>query len=319
MFKKSILAATLLGAAAWSNADVLTTVKPIGFIASAITEGVTDTKVLLPVTASPHDYSLKPSDVKQLQSAQLVVWVGEGLETFLEKSVEKLPKEKVLTLDEVPAIEAIVAKTKKADHDEHDHDGHEHAAHEHGDHDHDHDEHGHEGHHHDKDWHIWFSPEASQVVAEQIAERLSQQLPEQKAKIADNLAAFKASLAAKSSEIAKQLTPVKAKGYYTFHDAYGYFERAYGLNSLGSFTINPSVAPGAKTLAAIKKNIAAHKAECLFAEPQFTPKVIESLSKGAEVKVGQLDPLGEKVELGRQSYPQFLQAVADEFSHCLAK
>ena len=326
MFKKTLLTATLFGAATFTHADVLTTVKPLGFIASAITDGVTETKVLLPTSASPHDYSLKPSDVEQLKSAQLVVWIGEEMETFLEKSIDKLPKEKVLTLEEVDAIKAIV-EAAEDDHD-HDHDDdhkkehkhshkHEHK-HEHG-HKHEH-KHGHDhDHHHDEDWHIWLSPNASEHIAEQIAERLSQQMPEQKAKIAENLNQFKMALSTKNGEIAKQLETVKDKGYYTFHDAYGYFEDAYGLNSLGSFTINPTVAPGAKTLNKIKKSISKHKAECLFAEPQFTPKVIESLSKGTSVKVGKLDPLGADIQLGKDAYPQFLQALANQFSQCLAK
>lgn len=306
MFKKSVLSLALLGATAVSNADLLTTVKPLGFIANAITDGVTETKVLLPVSASPHDYSLKPSDVEQLQSAQLVVWIGEEMESFLEKSIEKLPKEKILTLEDVPAIKELVEHSGEEKEDKHDH-KHDHK------HSHDH------GHSHDEDWHIWLSPKAGEQIAEQIAERLSQQLPEQKAKIAENLANFKATLATKNSEIAKQLEPVKSKGYYTFHDAYGYFEEAYGLKSLGSFTINPTVAPGAKTLNAIKKSIAQKQAQCLFAEPQFTPKVIESLSKGTSAKVGQLDPLGAKIELSREAYPQFLQSLADQFSDCLSK
>ncbi|AUI66351.1 MULTISPECIES: zinc ABC transporter substrate-binding protein ZnuA [Glaesserella] len=310
MFKKSVLSLALLAATAVSNADVLTTVKPLGFIASAITDGVTETKVLLPVSASPHDYSLKPSDVEQLQSAQLVVWVGEEMESFLEKSIEKLPKEKVLTLENVDAIKEIAEHSSEHKEDKHDH-KHEHK------HEHKH-SHGHDhAHSHDEDWHIWLSPTASEHIAEQIAERLSQQLPEQKAKIAENLASFKATLAAKNVEIAKQLEPVKSKGYYTFHDAYGYFEDAYGLKSLGSFTINPTVAPGAKTLNKIKQSIAQKKAQCLFAEPQFTPKVIESLSKGTSAKVGQLDPLGAKVELSKNAYPEFLQSLASQFSECL--
>ncbi|MFK5216572.1 zinc ABC transporter substrate-binding protein ZnuA [Glaesserella parasuis] len=312
MFKKSLLSLALLGATAVANADVLTTVKPLGFIANAITDGVTETKVLLPTSASPHDYSLKPSDVEQLQSAQLVVWIGEEMETFLEKSIEKLPKEKVLTLEDVPAIKELVEHSgeEKEEHHEHKH-GHSHN--------HTHHAHSHDGHNHDEDWHIWLSPQASEHIAEQIAERLSQQLPEQKAKIAENLANFKVTLATKNSEIAKQLAPVKSKGYYTFHDAYGYFEDAYGLKSLGSFTINPTVAPGAKTLNAIKKSIAQKKAQCLFAEPQFTPKVIESLSKGTSAKVGQLDPLGAKIDLSKNAYPEFLQSLADQFGGCLAQ
>ncbi|QGM81461.1 zinc ABC transporter substrate-binding protein ZnuA [Otariodibacter oris] len=336
MFKRTALSVALLGATALSHADVLTSIKPLGFIASAITDGVTNTQVLLPVTASPHDYSLKPSDVEKLKSADLVVWVGDEMEAFLEKSIEQLPEDNVLTLEEVHAIEELVEGSSK-DHHDHDHDDHddddhddddhdhEHAHHDH-DHEHHHDDEGHDfvdgddihGHHHDENWHVWLSPSASTDIAQAIADRLIEKMPNQKAKIEANLAEFKTKLTAKNAEIVKQLSSVSGKGYYTFHDAYGYFEDAYGLTSLGSFTINPTVAPGAKTLAAIKADIASNKAQCLFAEPQFTPKVIETLSQGTATKVGQLDPLGAKVELGKDSYPQFLQVMADEFSQCLA-
>lgn len=321
MFKKTLIGLAVLGAGV-AQADVLTSIKPLGFIANAITDGVTETKVLLPASASPHDYSLKPSDMSQLQSAQLVVWIGDGLEGFLEKSIEKLPKEKVLTLEDVEAIEAIVDKASKKEDkdDEHKHEHKNEHAHKHEHkHGHKHEDHEHHGHSHDEDWHIWLSAEASELAAEQIAARLSEQLPEQKAKIADNLAKFKANLVAKKAEIAKQLGHLKNVGYYTFHDAYGHFERDYGLNSQGSFTINPTVAPGAKTLAAIKKNIVQHKAECLFAEPQFTPKVIETLAKETKVNVGQLDPLGANIKLSATAYMEFLQALANEFSLCLGK
>ncbi|MDH2925098.1 zinc transport system substrate-binding protein [Nicoletella semolina] len=310
MLRKSTISLALLSVIATAQANVLTTVKPLGFIASAITDGVTQTEVLLPVSASPHDYSLKPSDIQKLNSAELVVWIGEEMETFLEKSIDKLPKEKVLTLEDVPAIEELVEhaeeqaelKEKKHAHHEHKH-SHEHS----------HD------HHHDENWHIWLSPQASEIIAEQIAARLSQQLPHQKAKIAENLATFKANLNAKNAEIAQQLQPAQGKGYYTFHDAYGYFEKSYNLTSLGSFTINPSIAPGAKTLQKIKKDVEKNAAKCLFTEPQFTPKVVESLSKNTGINVSQLDPLGAKIELSSTAYPEFLQSLADSFGQCLTQ
>ncbi len=301
MLKKSLLVASLF-ATSLANAEILTTIKPLAFIANAVADGVTETKVLLPTSASPHDYNLKPSDVGSLKQADLVVWVGEGLESFLTKSISHLPPEKVLSLDEVPAILEIVNTTKKDD------------DHGHGDHKH---EHAHHGHDHSRDWHIWLSTDIATLTAEQIAERLSEKFPAQKSKIAENLANFKANLTASQTEIAQQLAPVKAKGYYTFHEAYGYFERANGLNPLGSFTINPTVAPGAKTLAAIKKDVEAHKAVCLFAEPQFTPRVIDGLTKGTSVNVGKLDPLGADIPMSKTAYPEFLKALANEFSRCL--
>lgn len=137
--------------------------------------------------------------------------------------------------------------------------------------------------------------------------------------IAQNLSDFNRTLAEQGEKITAQLANVKDKGFYVFHDAYGYFNDAYGLKQTGYFTINPLVAPGAKTLAHIKEEIAEHKVNCLFAEPQFTPKVIESLAQNTKVNVGQLDPIGDKVNLGKNSYATFLQSTADSYMECLAK
>ena len=157
------------------------------------------------------------------------------------------------------------------------------------------------------------------MVAQKLADRLSEQYPDKKELIAQNLANFDRTLTVQSDKIKNQLAKFSNKGFYVFHDAYGYFNDAYGLKQTGYFTINPLVAPGAKTLATIKEEIAEHKVSCLFAEPQFTPKVIETLSKGTGVHVGRLDPMGDKVALGKNAYADFLQFTADSYAECLSK
>ena len=335
-WKKTAIAAAILSFSAVASATIVTSIKPLGFIASAIANEVTDVDVLVPTGASPHDYNLKPSDAQKLKSAEMVVWIGEDVDLFLDKSIDDLDYKKVLTIKDIAAIEPFLMKGEhhhhhgEGDAHEHSHEGHHHAheghdhKHAHGDHDHKHD-HAHEGHehHHDDDasinWHVWYSPDISKVVAQRIASKLVKQYPEKKALIEKNVAEFDRTLAETSVKIKAQLESVKDKGFYVFHDAYGYFNQAYGLNQTGYFTINPLVAPGAKTLAKIKEEIAEHKVSCLFAEPQFTPKVIESLSKATQVKVGRLDPMGDAVKLGVNSYAAFLQFTADSYSQCLAK
>ncbi|MBR7309675.1 zinc ABC transporter solute-binding protein, partial [Klebsiella pneumoniae] len=81
--------------------------KPLGFIASAIADGVTDTQVLLPDGASEHDYSLRPSDVKRLQGADLVVWVGPEMEAFMEKSVRNIPDNKQVTIAQLADVKPL--------------------------------------------------------------------------------------------------------------------------------------------------------------------------------------------------------------------
>ena len=341
--KTTAIAAAILSFSAAASATIVTSVKPLGFIVSSIANGITDTEVLVPAGASPHDYSLKPSDVQKLKSAEMLIWIGEDVDAFLDKSIDDLDYKKVLTIKDIAAIEPFLLKGEHHHHHhgegdaheghDHAHKGHEHKGHEHAheghDHKHEHKhEHGHEGHehHHDHEhedlgvnWHVWYSPDISKAVAQRIAAKLLKQYPEKKDLIEKNVAEFNRTLDEQSAKIKTQLEGVKDKGFYVFHDAYGYFNNAYGLKQTGYFTINPLVAPGAKTLAKIKEEIAEHKVTCLFAEPQFTPKVIESLSKGTKVNVGRLDPMGDAVKLGANSYAAFLQFTADSYAQCLAK
>lgn len=312
-----------------AKADILTSIKPIGFIASAIADGVTPTQVLLPDTASPHDYSLKISDISKLKKAELVIWIDPDMENFLTKTIKSLPKNKVLTLGNIKEIQEIVKHSHHEHHDidddddDHDHSehGHDHHQEDHAhEHHHDHEDGEHEHHHHhDKNFHIWMSVDASTHIAKAIADKLTALYPQQKDRIAQNLANFAQGVEMKTQNIKKQLSFVKNLGYFTFHDAYGYFEDEFGLNSQGSFTINPIVAPGVKTLTKIKNSIKEKKAVCLFTEPQFTPKVVQNLQKNTSARISSLDPLGAKIKLGKTSYEKYLQSLSDSFYSCLIK
>ncbi len=218
--------------------EVLTTIKPLGFIAAAITDGVSEPKVLLPTGASPHDFSLRPSDILSINSADLVVWVGPELEGFMAKPLANHPH--ALTLTQVEGMPLFNYATQDS-HDSHDHDAHDHAAHEHGDHDHDE---GHEGHHHEGvDPHIWLGPTQAKVIAKAIASELGKLDPANQARYDANLAAFDAKVDAKDKVIAEQMKAVNQKGYFVFHEAYGYWERHYGMSSKGHFTVSPERRP----------------------------------------------------------------------------
>ena len=309
--KLTALSTALVTFAGAANAEILASIRPLGFIASSIADGVTQTQILVPPGASPHDYNLKLSDIQKVKSADLVIWIGEDVDSFLTKSVSQLEGKNVLTISELNELAPLLSKAAHHHHDESEH----HHHHEHGIDAH--------GHHHEEqndleiNWHVWYSPEISRIVAQKVADKLTVQFPNKQERIARNLAEFNRTLSLQSDKIKAQLAPFNDKGFFVFHDAYGYFNDAYGLNQTGYFTINPLVAPGAKTLAHIKEEITEHRVRCLFTEPQFTPKVVESLSKNADVNVGRLDPMGEAVELGPNSYANFLQFTADSYAECL--
>lgn len=306
LHKKTLLFAAL-SAALWggatqaADAAVVASLKPVGFIASAIAYGVTETEVLLPDGASEHDYSLRPSDVKRLQNADLVVWVGPEMEAFMQKPVSKLPEAKQVTIAQLEDVKPLLMKSIHGDDD-----------------DHDHAEKSDEDHHHgDFNMHLWLSPEIARATAVAIHGKLVELMPQSRAKLDANLKDFEAQLASTETQVGNELAPLKGKGYFVFHDAYGYFEKQFGLTPLGHFTVNPEIQPGAQRLHEIRTQLVEQKATCVFAEPQFRPAVVESVARGTSVRMGTLDPLGTNIKLGKTSYSEFLSQLANQYASCL--
>lgn len=306
-----LLSASLIAASftAPLHAAVVASIKPVGFIAAAIADGVTPVEILLPDGASAHDYALRPSDVKRLRQADLVVWVGPEMEAFLPKTIGQLPGDKSLALAALPQVKPLLMKG--AEEEEH---GHEHE-HEHGDADHDEAEHHH--HHGEYNMHLWMSPEIARQSAVAIHAKLLELMPQSRDKLDANLQHFEAELASADTQIKSQLAPVKGKGYFVFHDAYSYFEKHYGLTQSGHFTVNPEIQPGAQRLHHIRTELVEQKAVCVFAEPQFRPAVVEAVARGTKVRSGTLDPLGMGITPDRDSYVTFLTQLSSQFASCL--
>ncbi|UJR61929.1 zinc ABC transporter substrate-binding protein ZnuA [Dickeya zeae] len=315
-----------LASASTACAAVVTSIRPLAFIAAAIADGVTPTEVLLPDGASPHDYALRPSDVQRLKSAQLVIWVGPEMEAFLSKALQPLPAERQIALSQQPAIRTLLlqeshpeqAAAENDTHHDADHDNHASLEHDHSNEPENHQDSDDDGHHHGEfNMHIWLSPEMAQASAIAIHAKLVERMPQNKDKLDANLRKFTEKLAQADKNIVNMLTPVRGKGYFVFHDAYGYFEQHYGLTPLGHFTINPAIAPGAQRLNQIRTQLVEHKAVCVFAEPQFRPAVINAVAKGTDVRIGVLDPLGSDIALDQDSYVRFLSQLSEQYLSCL--
>lgn len=277
------------------SVSVMTSIKPLQLITLELTKNVTDVEVLLGNNTSPHDYALKPSDVRKLKSVDLFVWIGPGLESFLESSLEGSSNS--LQLDQSPLIEKI-------EYDEHE--GHEH-----------HDD----GHHHHGNYnpHIWLGPKQAQQIAKVVSDKLIEIDPEHAETYKANYAEFLKNLDATTADIKQKISSVQDHGYYVFHDAYEYYESYFKLNHLGAFTVSPDRRPGAKTLIDIRTKLQSDDVYCVFSEPQFTPAVIESVTRGTKVKRGELDPLATEIEPKVGSYFEFLKGLGDQFQTCLTR
>ena len=223
------------------------------------------------------------------------------MEAFMQKPVSKLPEAKQVTIAQLEDVKPLLMKSIHDDDD-----------------DHDHAEKSDEDHHHgDFNMHLWLSPEIARATAVAIHGKLVELMPQSRAKLDANLKDFEAQLASTETQVGNELAPLKGKGYFVFHDAYGYFEKQFGLTPLGHFTVNPEIQPGAQRLHEIRTQLVEQKATCVFAEPQFRPAVVESVARGTSVRMGTLDPLGTNIKLGKTSYSEFLNQLANQYASCL--
>lgn len=288
-----------------AQANVVASLKPVGFIAAAIADGVTPVDVLLPDGASEHDYSLRPSDAKRLKNANLVVWVGPEMEAFMAKSAAELPAQKNLAMVNIDGVKPLLISGGE-DEDEHTAEKSEEQ-----------DADAHHHHHGEFNMHLWLSPEIARKTAVAIHGKLLELMPQDKAKLDANLQQFEVALADTDKRVSAQLAPVRNKGYFVFHDAYTYFEKQYGLSPTGHFTVNPEIQPGAQRLHQIRTQLVEQKAVCVFAEPQFRPAVIDAVARGTQVRKGTLDPLGTDISLAKDSYVKFLSQLSSQYESCL--
>ncbi|OTA19607.1 zinc ABC transporter substrate-binding protein ZnuA [Xenorhabdus beddingii] len=305
-FPKIALATALVaGVNGFAQADVVTSIRPLGFIAAAIADGVTNTQVLLPDGASPHDYALRPLDVQKINQADLVVWIGPDMETFLAKPIAKIDRNKQLELANLPTIKPLLLKNSEDNNHISESNQPKHET-------------DHEHHHHGEyNMHLWLSPEIAEKAAQAIYDQLVEQYPQQKQRLQVNLRKFNGQLTQTDKNIANILNPVLKQGYFVFHDAYGYFEKHYKLAPRGVFTVNPEIQPGAKKLHYIRTQLVEQKVKCIFAEPQFRPAVIHAVAKGTDVRIGVLDPLGSGIVLSRDSYMKFITQLSKQYASCL--
>ena len=289
--------------AAAATPSVLTSVKPLQLIAAAVLDGIAEPEVLLPPTASPHNYALRPSDRRQIAAADRLYWVGPELERFLQHLLENQPSAR--RLDQIPSLTLRSFDAAQQSGDSHDH---SHGPDDHGDHEHA------PG---SLDPHIWLSAANARLIAQWMAADLAQLFPEHGEQLQANAAAFSQRLKQLQARLQQRLQPLAGKPYFVFHDAYGYLEDSVGLQPLGVFTLSMELQPGARHLHQLRQQLAAAGPSCVFREPQFPAERLATLSAGMPIREAELDPLGITIPAGTGSYEQLLESLGTELAECL--
>ncbi|UIK01022.1 zinc ABC transporter substrate-binding protein [Rhizobium leguminosarum] len=286
---------------------VVTSIKPIHSLVSAIMQGVGEPKLIVDGAASPHTYNLKPSNARALQDARVIFWVGPGLEAFLEKPLQALGRDaSIAELDNAPGLVKLPFREGGAfephdDAPEHEHD--------HAEADHDHDA---------FDTHLWLDPMNAKAMAAMITTTLVAADPANALTYQGNAKALNDRLDALDAEIKGIVAPVKGKPFIVFHDAYQYFEHRYGIRVAGSITVSPETIPGAERVSEIRHKVGELGATCVFAEPQFEPRLVNVVIEGTRAKSGVLDPEAATLKAGPDLYFTLMRGIADSMKDCLS-
>ena len=289
---------------------VVTSIKPLHSLISYVMDGVGSPNLLVDGSSSPHTFQLKPSHATMLQEAEVVFWIGEDLESFLETPLDSIAvNARKITLMDSDQIELLKFREKNVFEDHHD----EHEEHADGHDEHEgHDDHGH--HHGEFDIHFWLDPEIAKSIVKIASLELSEVDPA-------NQATYQTNASNAVSELDKLINDTRTKinsdaKYIVFHDAYQYFEQRFGIEVIGALTVNPEVLPGAKQLAEIREVIEHEKVNCLFSEPQFNPSIANTIAQDTGIKAAVLDPLGAELEPGKELYFQLINDMASSFESC---
>ena len=282
---------------------VAVSIKPLHSLVSGVMQGVGKPDLVVKSGGSPHGYVLRPSEAQLLSKAQLVVWVGHELESFLEKPLATLGH-KAMQLELSDELEPFLLSVRQGG-------GWESHAHKH-EGEHMEDDHGHEGHRHTKpDLHLWLDPAMAKRIVTLTAKALTELDPARQSQYQANAGQMNERLDQLDMQLKEKLGSVKEVPYIVFHAAYQYFESAYGLNVVGSITLDPGRAPGAKKINEIHHKIKELNARCVFSEPQFESRLVATVIEGTNARTGVLDPLGADIPEGPDAYFQLMSRLGD--------
>jgi zinc transport system substrate-binding protein len=304
-------AGLLVGAAAHAEPPhVVASIAPVHSLVASVMEGVAEPTLLVPPAMSDHDYSLKPSDLRAIAGADLVVWIGPPLETYLVKPLET---EHARSL---PLIESEAVNARSYDVAG----GHAHAEAT-GDDSGDAAEAEVLGEHgiFAIDPHVWLDPLRAEAMVTAIAETVAKLDPENAGRYRANAAAAIDGLDGLDAEIRERLAPLAGIPFVTFHDGYSYFVERYGLNQVGQLTIHPERTQGAAALRGLQARIAAEGVACVFAEPQFDPGALTALGGEPGIKIGTLDAIGSGLEPGPSLYASLMRWNVEAMAECLTR
>lgn len=272
-----------------TDIKVVTSIKPIHSLVANVMKGVGTPELLLDGASSPHSFSLKPSQSKILQNADIVFWIGHSLEAALQKPIETIGT-KAISIEFEDLVETVEQVNPT-----------------------------HDDHLHSVNGHLWLNPDSAKMIVQLISKTLSKVDPINAYIYAENAHNTISRIDLLIAKLETALSPLNKSGYILFHDAYRAFEHRFGLRSSGVISVNPEAKPSAARIRELQRAVKQYNVGCVFSEPQFNTKTSNLIIEGSNARLGILDPLGSQIENGADLYFDLMNNIANAFVNCLNK
>jgi zinc transport system substrate-binding protein len=283
-----MLTSALQAQATTEEFSVAVTIKPVHSLVAGVMKGVGEPQLVMSTSASPHHYSLRPSERRALANASLIFWVGPELESFMPRILHSLDQSStVIALIEAEGLLRLPARTV---------------------------------HHHAEtesriDPHIWLSPQNAHIMVDVIANELGR-ADTAHAHIYDaNRKRLHQRISETDDQIDRKLA-ASTSDFLSYHDAYQYFENAYELNNAGFVSSGDEISPSAKYVHELRDKIRKQQIHCLFYPAPNRPALVDTLTHGLTVDVFELDAMGTRLEPGENTWFDIINILADAFKAC---
>lgn len=293
LIRYAVVLAALLPVFAHAQGTVLASVKPLQLIAAAITDGVSTPQLLIPANQSPHNFNLRPSDMRNINAADIVLWVGPGLETYLSRVFAQ--RSATSNIIEIAALTDVQLLDLAP-----------------GEHEH--------GHSHDEpyDPHLWLSTHNAVAIATALHAELLVLDPDNGAVYTQNLHLFQDEVRDLQQRLSAQFAPLASSAYAVYHNGVQYFEKQLGIAHQFVLVPDHEQQPGIRHLLELRAQVQALAPSCLFDDINSNDATVATVFQNHPVRRVRLDTLGESVAVSRTAYVQMLTQLADAMQQCLS-
>ena len=286
----SVLPGVAVASEAADPPVVLATTRPLHSIAAYVTDGVSEARLLIDGSLSPHVFQLKPSHVRAVRDADIILWAGEGVERFIPSMLKNFAAD--TSAIELAALPEVVTYHSRGSGDDHTHN------------------------HESIDFHLWTHPANAELLAFALADQLAMLDAANQQTYRANAAAFAAELNDAVKDVEKILAVAQGKNYLIYHDSLQYFEKAFGLGEAIIVTAQPQVQAGAKRIRKLQAEVEVNNVACILAELQFRSPAIDVLASDLQVQTVRIDPLASTIDSGPSLYINWMRETASSIAGC---